>query len=157
MVFKSKAKGNSWEADVTKLLNEKIEGGTFKRVYASGSVGTYCDVPELTGDVRGTIENFPQKLKIECKVGYSNKLAGDTKSISVRKEWLDKIIEEASKDYSMPVLICKFDGVRSGIKHFAALDLDTFASLINEITALKRELDLVYQEKVNVGTDKTNL
>jgi hypothetical protein len=139
------------------LLNEKIEGGTFKRVYASGSVGTYCDVPELTGDVRGTVDNFPQKLKIECKVGYSNKLVGDTKSISVRKEWLDKIIEEASKDYSMPVLICKFDGVRAGVKHFAALDLDTFASMINEITALRKELDLVYQEKADVGSDKTNL
>jgi Holliday junction resolvase len=143
----SKTKGSSAERELVKVLNNTIDGGQFSRVYASGSVGTTLGISTLMGDINGKVPGFSKPFKIEAKSGYSNVKNKEAKSLSVKKEWLDKIKEEAKAAYAIPMLIGKFDGVHSGVKYFVCLDMETFAEIINEYSELKRELDLVYEKE----------
>ena len=130
-----KSKGNLWERDAAKLLNNLIPDSNWKRVAGSGAIGTIADEPLLCGDIVGEIEGFPRKFRVEAKVGY-----GGAKQFGLKKEWLDKIAMEAYNTYSMPFLIAKFSGAREGIRVFTVLDIDTFADLLNQITKLQKEL-----------------
>ena len=102
----------------------------------------------LTGDLSGEVTSFPKKLKGECKVRYSNSKTGEAKSLSLKKEWIDKIREEASLNYSFPFFAGKFENVRSGTKYFIALDVEEFAYLLNLIYDLQHELDLNYESRL---------
>jgi hypothetical protein len=144
-VNKQKQKGSGFEALLVKLLNDNIKGANFRRTPGSGALGTVFGEAFLTGDVIGKIEGFPKPLKIEAKVGYNN-LSKEVKSISLKKEWLDKVKEEAMGNFSLPLLACKFDNVKSGVKYFMAVDFETFFNLINYMVDLKREIDLIYEE-----------
>ena len=143
---RQKIKGSFFEREIVKILNEKLKGSRFRRSPSSGAIGTIMGESLLTGDVNGEIFGFPKKLKAECKSGYSNKVGVEAKSLSLEKRWLDKIKEEAEIAYYMPIFFGKFDSVRSGVKYFAAFDLDTFIYLADYISDLKRELDLVYEK-----------
>lgn len=142
MMVNSKNKGSNFERDVVKLLNAKLKRGTFKRIPGSGAIGTQINEPILYGDITGKVTGIPQTIKIECKVGY-----GGEKQLTLKREWLNKIIEEASKDFSLPVLIGKFSGARKtdGVQEFVVLDLDTFIWILNLISDLQHELDLYYK------------
>lgn len=155
MVNKQKNKGSGWERQLVELLNTRIKGATFKRTPGSGALGSTYQESILTGDVVGKINSFYKPIKIEAKVGYNNLVDKEVKSISFKKEWLDKVKEEAQGNFSLPIVACKFDNVKSGCKYFMALDFDTFTELINYITDLKKELDLVYTE-LQECTKKTN-
>ena len=65
-------------------------------------------------------------------------------SFTLKKEWLDKVAQEAEPDYSLPILVGKFDNARSGVKLFVALDVENFIWLLNYITDLRGELDTIY-------------
>lgn len=132
--FKAKRKGNTWERDAVKLLTQLINKSSWKRIPGSGAIGTSMDEPILTGDISGTVESLPKKIKAECKTGY-----GNAKQFTLKKDWLDKIKQEAENYYSMPMLVGKFSDARDGVKHFVVLDIDTFAYLINYITDLQDE------------------
>ena len=125
-----KIKGTAWENLLADLLNEKIDGAKAKRIPGSGAIGTIVKEPFLQGDVRANFEGFGRPFKFEAKVGY-----GGSKQLTVKKEWLDKIIEEASNDYSIPALACKFSGARKkdGVQYFIILDFDTFCDIMNII------------------------
>jgi len=138
----SKRKGSDWEREIVKILPEVIKGSVWKRIASSGSIGTYIGEPLLCGDIKGEVENFPKKFRGEAKVGY-----GGAKQFALKKEWIDKIIEEANNLYSFPFLIGKFSGARSGANIFVVLDLDSFASLINHITKQARELGELYEKQ----------
>lgn len=146
MPIKSKDKGDGFEREAVRILNEKLKYADFKRIPGSGSLGTTLGMPSLTSDISGEIDGFPRSLKIEAKVGYGNTKNKEVKSITLKKEWLDKVKGEAESTYSIPMLICKFDNVHSGVKYFVSLDFETFAYLANEISLLKKELDLVYSK-----------
>jgi hypothetical protein len=111
----------------------------------------------LTGDVVGKVHGLDRKLKIESKVGY-----GGDSQLTMRREWFNKIREEAAMDYSMPALFCKFSGARSkdGVQLFVALEIKEFVYLLNQISQLTKELDIVYNkmEKLKDGnrTVETN-
>lgn len=139
--FKSKAKGNAWEHDVVEILNKEIVGGNFRRIPGSGAMGTIMDEPLLTGDVSGKVEGINQKFKIECKVGYNTSTNKEVKQFTLKKEWLDKIGDEAKNALAIPLLVGKFSGARKGVKEFAVLDINVFIYLINEIARLQKELD----------------
>jgi len=126
MVNKNKVKGSTWERDLVDLLNKGVVGGKFKRIPASGAMGTSLGESLLTGDVTGKIDGIKKSFKIECKVGY-----GGATQMTIKKEWLDKIREEAYNNLSYPILAAKFSGARGGTKHIIILDLDTFIDLIN--------------------------
>lgn len=128
MVNKAKIKGTSWERDLVEILNKKIDNSSFKRVPGSGAIGTTLGESLLTGDITGKISGIKKPFKIECKVGY-----GGATQLTVKKDWLDKIREEAYNNLAYPILAAKFSGARTGTKHIVILDLDTFIELINLI------------------------
>ena len=112
----------------------------FKKTPSSGALGTIVGEPNFTGDVRGKVYGVPQKIKIEAKVGY-----GGSKQLAIKKEWFDKIAEEAAQDYSIPMVACRFSGSRTGVQNFVAMDLDIFIKLMNLISQLQEEVDDAYK------------
>jgi len=139
--FKSKQKGNTFEHDVVELLNKKVIGGNFRRIPGSGAMGTTMGEPLLTGDVSGKVEGIPTRFKIECKVGYNTSTDREVKQFTLKKEWLDKVGEEAKDALSVPLLFGKFSGARKGVQVFVVMDIDVFSNMINEISRLQKELD----------------
>lgn len=123
----SKRKGTRFEQELKKLLEDKFPGSKWFRVPMSGAIGTLTGESSLDGDLIGSVPGFPKRIKVEAKVGYSQ----SGKSMAIRKEWLDSIIEKSKKDMSFPVLMAKFEQARTGTRVFVALDLDSFVFLIN--------------------------
>lgn len=146
---KQKRKGNDFERQIAEHLNSNLLDGHFKKIPSSGAIGTQLGESLLTGDLNGEICGFPKKLKGECKSGYSNKSGAEARSLTLKKEWLDKIKEEADTNYRMPIFFGKFDNVRSGVCSFVTFDLETFVLLANHITKMKQELDKLYDKKNN--------
>ncbi len=146
MTNKQKAKGSRWEKEATEKLNKEVKGSFWKVVPASGALGTTLGEPLLTGDIKGSVESFKKKFRAECKAGYNSSTNKEVKQFTLKKEWLDKIKYEASLDYCYPVLFGKFDNVRSGVAKFAVLTFDDFIDVLNYVSDLKKELDLVYEE-----------
>ena len=130
-----KQKGSNWEREAARILESIILNSTWKRIPSSGAIGTIITEPILTGDLKGTVELYPKPFKGEAKIGY-----GGAKQFTLKKEWLDKIAEEAGNNYAIPFLIGRFSGARSGIEEFVILDLDTFSTLINLYTELQRSI-----------------
>jgi len=141
MATKGKVKGTKFENDAVDILNSLINNSVFKRIPGSGALGTTLGEPLLTGDITGKVEGIDNRFKGECKVGYNSSTDKEVKQFTLKKEWLDKVIEEAKQALAIPFLIGKFSGARSGVKVFVVLDVETFSKLINEITRLQRELD----------------
>jgi len=136
MVNRAKVKGTAWENLVVDLLNKHLDKATFKRIPGSGAIGTIMGEGLLTGDISGKIAGFPKKIRGEAKVGY-----GGSKQLTVKKEWIDKIHEEAANTQSLPALFCKFSDARSGVKHFVVLSLEDFIEIMNYITMINGEED----------------
>ena len=143
MPFKSKVKGSTFERDLTDLLNKYVDKSEWKRIPLSGAVGTFLCEPELQGDVKGRVESFNKQFRIEAKVGYGGKT-----QLTLKKEWLDKIIEDSKNSNSMPLMIGKFSGAREGIKVFVAMDLGTFCEIINRATELYEEVEAYERSKM---------
>ncbi|KKM93427.1 hypothetical protein LCGC14_1208590 [marine sediment metagenome] len=139
---KSKRKGTDWERGLVKLLNKKLILGAFKKVPGSGAMGTILKEPRLFGDVKGNVYGISRGLLGEAKVGY-----GGSKQLTLKKEWLDKIVEEAGASFSIPFLAGRFSGCRKGACNFVVLDLDTFCYLLNLVTELAQEIDETYETK----------
>ena len=139
----AKAKGSKFEKDVVDYLNKNLTEGKFKKIPGSGAIGTVINEPFLKGDITGVVTGVPKKFKGECKVGYG----GETQ-VAVKREWINKIMEEASQDYALPFLTAKFSGARTkdGVQIFVILDIDTFVYLLNLTTSLQKELDEFYKE-----------
>jgi Holliday junction resolvase len=134
-LLKGKVKGTSFERLLAEILNNNLKGGKFKRIPLSGAIGTALNEPDLQGDVVGEVPSFERKFRIEAKVGY-----GGATQLTLKKEWLDKIIEDSRGTNSIPLMMGKFSGAREGIKVFVAMDLDTFCDLINKVTDLHNEV-----------------
>lgn len=133
-----KAKGSAFERLAVELLNVLVKNSIWKRIPGSGAIGTVLGEPLLTSDIIGIVSAIPKRFKVEAKVGY-----GGATQFTLKKEWLDKIIEEAKGSFSIPFLIGKFSGARekSGVQVFVVMDVETFASVLNHITNLQENLD----------------
>ena len=136
MPFKNKVKGTNFERFAVELLNELIRDSEWKRIPGSGALGTALGEPLLTADIMGKVMRIPKRFKAEAKVGY-----GGEKQFILKKEWLDKVRQEADSTFSTPFLIGKFSGARQGVKVFTVMDVEVFAALINHISKLQEELD----------------
>ena len=136
MVFKNKRKGTDFERQAVEILNVLIKDSVWKRIPGSGSLGTTMGEPLLTSDISGKVKRIPKKFKAEAKVGY-----GGAKQFGLKKEWLDKIRQEAAATFSTPFLIGKFSGAREGVKVFVVMDVEDFAAIINHISNLQEEID----------------
>jgi len=137
MTTSVKRKGTQWERDFVNLINEEIKGANAKRIAGSGSIGTALREPLLQGDIKATFKGFSNNFRIEAKVGY-----GGNKQLTVKKEWLDKIKEEAGNSYSIPALACKFSGAKKvdGVQYMIVLDFDTFKYIMNTVYDLDTAL-----------------
>ena len=142
MTNKQKVKGTTFERDMTKMLNELVEDSTWKRVPGSGAIGTIVKEPFLTGDINGRVISIEKTFKAEAKVGY-----GGATQFALKKEWLDKIREEADGAYAIPLLLGKFSGSRGGVKSFVVLEPEVFAYLLNKITELSNEVASLMEEQ----------
>ena len=136
MTNKQKIKGSTFERLAVEILNKLVDKSEWKRIPGSGAIGTSLDEPLLTGDLSGSAEHFPKPFKVEAKVGYGGKT-----QFALKKEWLDKIKEEAKGTYSFPFLIGKFSGAREGTKVFVVMDVEEFSFLLNLITELQEDLN----------------
>lgn len=143
MVNSAKIKGSTFERDFVKYLNDNLIGGEFKRIPGSGAIGTVINEPFLKGDISGKVIGVPKKLKGECKAGY-----GGSTQLTVKREWLTKIAEEAFQDFAIPFLAGKFIGakLKDGAQTFVILDSSTFVYLLNIITSLQKEINSKYEE-----------
>jgi Holliday junction resolvase len=129
-----KDKGAGFERDLAKLLNEKVERGAFEKIPGSGAIGTLLHEGLLTADLKGKVYGLPKPLKIECKVGYG----GETQ-LTLKREWLNKVMMEAEQTYALPMLFGKFSGARKadGVQVFCVMDVDTVIYLFNLISKLQ--------------------
>lgn len=137
----NKIKGSQFERDLAEILTKGVKKSLWKRVAGSGAIGTIMHEPLLSSDVKGKVESISQEFRVECKVGYNSAKDTGVKQFTLKKEWLDKIREEADRSYSIPVLFGKFLGAREGTKVFAVMEVDVFAMLLNRITELTDELN----------------
>lgn len=140
MVNKQRRKGTDWENTFVHLIEDNVKNSIVKRIATSGAIGTALEEPLLQGDVVAKFTGFPKKFRFECKTGY-----GGSKQLAVKKEWLDKISEEAKNANSYPAVACKFTGAKQGTKYFIILDIDTFCDIINYVNNIK----LLYDREVD--------
>ncbi len=148
MVNKNKDKGTRWERDAVNLLNEAFPN-VWRRNPGSGALGTILDMPFLKGDLVGDYVFLPIDIVAEAKVGY-----GGTQ-MQLRKEWFDKIKEEANQNYAIPVVLLKFEKSKSGVRHVIAMDFETWNKLMEYYENMHEELLELYeklQEKKQGGT-----
>lgn len=135
MTNKNKIKGTQWEVKAAELLNEPFDEIIWKRVPLSGAIGTVLNEPELASDLKGKYPFIPFRFVGEAKTGYGGS------SMQLKKEWFDKIRETAKQLYAEPLVILKFLGARSGVKHVVAVDFETWNRLMLYIEKLKNERD----------------
>lgn len=126
MVKKIREMGLRWERQVAKLL-----GG--RRQPSSGAFGTQQRDASLTGDVVVQLPWFHKALHIECKYGY-----GSSKTLSLKREWITKVREEAELARRYPVLAVKFRNVTSDIESakVICINFDTWLKMMKEIEYL---------------------
>lgn len=138
MVIDSKAKGKRWEKDAVEILNTRFPS-TWKRVPASGALGTQLNMPDLTSDLVGAYYFLPFKIRADAKTGY-----GGATQLALKREWLDKIRKEAENiPNSVPCVLGKFSGSRGEEKHFIVLDFQAWEKLLESIEEL-------YQENIKI-------
>jgi hypothetical protein len=142
-----KRKGSDFERLAVELLNNLIQDSEWKRIPGSGAIGTSLGEPLLTADIVGKVKSIQPRFKAEAKVGY-----GGATQFALKKEWLDKVREEADATYSIPFLVGKFSGSREGVKVFTVLDIETFARIINHITTLQEALDTEVRSRTESST-----
>jgi len=140
MVNKNKIKGSQWERDAAKLLNENFPD-VWRRNPGSGALGTILELPILKGDVVGDYEFLPFDFIAEAKVGYGGSL------MQIQKVWFDKIKEQADENYSLPVVLLKFEKSKSGVRHVIAMDFETWDKIMSYIESMHEELLKLYEER----------
>lgn len=106
----NKVKGSSFERLLAEILNKLVRKSSWRRIAGSGALGTIMREPLLSSDVRGKVESISQQFNVECKVGYNSSVGKEVKQFTLKKEWLDKVAEEAKGSYSIPMLAGKFWG-----------------------------------------------
>lgn len=126
---KSKDKGTRWELEVRDLFNNEYgELSDFRRIPGSGAIGTQLEIPNLGADVVGTLAFLRKSIRGECKTGYGGKT-----QLTVKKEWLEQIREEADKTNSIPMLFAKFLGARGKSRIFVMMDWEALLDILDDL------------------------
>jgi len=122
--------GLRWERELSKLL-----GG--KRQPSSGAFGTQIHDAALTGDLTVGYPWWHKLLHIEAKFGY-----GGSKSMSIKREWFEKVRIEAKLANRYPIVALKFRDVTGGDVESAkviCINIDTWLAMMQEISYLYAE------------------
>jgi Holliday junction resolvase len=115
-----------------KVADELTEEGISKakRIIGSGAFGTITRDNRLLGDVTIDYDILSKAILAECKFGY----ARGEKQLTVKKEWIDKIIMEAALAKKYPVLIVKFKGARGKGSKLVVFPWETWKEIMEELT-----------------------
>ena len=133
---KNKDYGYAWERE---LVSEFKTFGDAKRQPGSGAWGTITKDASLQGDLSFSVDGF--KFLVEAKAGY-----GGSNSITLKREWLDKVTEEASRQVPsrIPILALKMRGGRTDNSKLIVMSLNTFVQLLKRLEGLLKDLDAAY-------------
>lgn len=131
----SKRKGKRWERDAVKELN-KAFGEVWKRIPGSGALGTQLSISQLKGDLVGKYKFIKSPFRGEAKTGY-----GGATQLAIKREWFDKIAEEAKSGMRnhIPIVICKFSGSRSDTRYFISMTFQAWDELMQEVKDIYEE------------------
>ncbi len=99
-----------------------------KRVAGSGAFGRISREPRLLGDLTIVFDPLLKPILAECKFGY-----GGITQITIKKEWIEKIIDEARLANKYPALIFKFKNARGQAARMIAFDWNTFIRIMRDI------------------------
>ena len=122
-----KQMGSRWEKELAGLLKGK-------RQPSSGAFGTQTHNASLTGDVVVKYPWWNKLLHIECKYGY-----GGATQLSLKRDWLVKVREEAELAKRYPILAIKFRDVMGGDRESAkviCINVDTWNAMMEEVRGL---------------------
>lgn len=87
----------------------------------------------MKGDVYGGNADAGQRIMAECK-------ATEKRSISVKLDWLEKLVKEARESGREPVLLLRFDAAKQfGAHDWALLPKDRYIELLQVEAALKKK------------------
>lgn len=136
-----KDKGNRWERESAKLLNENFPD-TWKRVPGSGAIGTIAGEPILAADIVGRYHFLSKPVMGEAKVGYGGK------SMTIQKDWFDHVQTVADGVHGIPVVVLKFERSISGVKHVMAVSFETWDYLM-ELLESQNDTIIALQEELN--------
>ena len=127
----AKRKGTRWENEAAKILS--VASGIWKRIPGSGAMGHFLKDANYNSDITGEYPWWRKKFRGECKYGY-----GTSKSMSVKREWITKIREEAEEARGYPCLLIKFKDVRDDpdTSKLLCFNFDTWLLLMQEIDDL---------------------
>ena len=140
--------GDRWERELAKELDGK-------RQPSSGAFGTLTNRSSLTGDVVTRYPWWNKPLHIECKYGY-----GGSKSMSIKREWIEKVRKESQLNHRYPILAIKFRDVTSGDLASAkviCIDLETWKDLMQEIEYLYLEYLALLEKQFNATDNPESL
>ncbi len=98
-----------------------------RRIIGSGAFGKIWREPRLLGDLYINFPFLKKPILAEAKFGYGGKT-----QITVKREWIDKIIEESKVLDRYPALIFKFKGARGKSSKMIAFDWETFVEMMRD-------------------------
>jgi len=132
----AKRKGTRWENEVVKILDDE-GGGEWRRIPGSGAMAHFLKDASFNSDVVGVYPWWNKEIRGECKYGY-----GTDKSMSVKREWITKIREEAKESRAFPCLLIKFKNVRDdpNTAKLICFNFDTWIELMEEVNDVYEEL-----------------
>lgn len=135
---KNKDYGYDWERELVATFKKF---GNSKRTPGSGAWGTLTNDASLQGDVTLEVDGF--KFLVEAKAGY-----GGSASITIKREWLDKVTKEANNQSPprVPLLALKMKNGKTDNSKLVVMALDVFTALLERINQLVLDLDDAYSE-----------
>ena len=139
--------GKRWE----RKLATRLSG---KRQPNSGAFGTQHGEMKLTGDVVVSYPWWHIPLLIECKFGY-----GGSKQMALRREWFEKIRQEAKLANRYPAVAIKFRDVTGGdieSSEVICINIDTWEQLMKELEYLYLEYLSMLKERYEKDEPRTN-
>jgi hypothetical protein len=124
---KSKNSGRNFEYMTEDFFNTDISKA--RRIIGSGAFGVISREPRLLGDVHIKFDILNKPILAEAKWGY-----GGPTQITLKREWVEKIIQQSEVAGKYPALIFKFKGARGKSAKMIAFDWETFIEIMRTLT-----------------------
>ena len=153
----SRAKGSTFERQIAKLLNDRLNTTEFSRTPGSGAFATTHSLPDhlkIYGDLI-TPQNF--RYCIECKKGYNNQ---NLYSLFNKSSEFWKFIEQCQKDSDkcskLPMIIFKQDRQPTllVIPHHVRMSKDYLNIQIENIDNLNKYKVYMFDEVLKEESDQ---
>jgi len=155
----AKRKGDEFERETTVLAGKNTSGIPYgKKTPKSGAYGTVMGVQVMAGDTQWRFPWLNDIISIECKHGYQADYKADQKSMTIKKEWFDKHLEQCKSMDLLPAWSMKFKfTTENGMSKFLVIPFKTARSIIDQMDNLYIEMEELREElrMLKDGTDST--